>query len=79
MSVTYGLSSAKNVHERCASDRAMYITSTTLSTTNNDIAKIDRKLVSLFNSLSSTLANIKRSQHLAIMNKPDWFPNNDIK
>lgn len=79
MSVTYGVSAAKGVHERFAGDRATYVSMTTLSTTNNDIAKIDRKLVSLFNSLGTTLGNINRSQYLAKMNKPDWFYNPDIE
>ncbi len=78
MSVTDGISKAKEAHKNYADIRTAYVTMTTLSTTNNDIAKIDRKLVSLFNSLSSVLVNISRSQYLARANKPDWFINNDI-
>ncbi len=78
MSVTDGISKAKDVHKSFADIRTEYVTMTTLSTTNNDIAKIDRKLVSLFNSLSSVLVNISRSQYLARANKPEWFTNFDI-
>ena len=78
MSVSDGLKAAKDVHDRYAGDRTDCVTMTTLSTTNNDIAKIDRKLVSLFNSLSTTLGNISRYQYLARANKPTWFDNPDI-
>lgn len=78
MSLTSGITKLSNAYDSYSGIKIELVNMNTLSTSNNDMFKIDQKMVRILNEVGSAMSIINRNRSIAVNYKPDWFINNDL-